>query len=58
MQIFGNSMLLALVVPFIAGIIASLVTPASLVTKAGALKKLEEKRKFEYASQPCMESNK
>lgn len=47
-EIFGNPVLPALAVAFLSGIIASLVTPASIVTEEEALRKLEEVRKLEY----------
>lgn len=48
MEIFGNPVLPALAVAFLAGIAVSLATPSSIVTKEEALRKLEEGRKFEY----------
>ncbi|TWT07052.1 sodium:solute symporter family protein [Planococcus sp. CPCC 101016] len=49
MELFGNPVLPALTVAFLAGIIVSLVTPASIVTKEESLKRLEKKREREQA---------
>ncbi|PPA70450.1 sodium:solute symporter family protein [Jeotgalibacillus proteolyticus] len=50
LETFGNPVIPALTVAFLAGIIISLITPGSIVTEEEALRKLEETRQQEAAS--------